>query len=90
MAMTEWRKHLAAQAQSGVTAAEYCRRHGLVISQFLYWRVKLKAIKSGEFVPVGESTESSFELTVNDQIRVKIPRDFEAAALKRLLEVVGA
>ena len=88
--MAEWRKHIAAQAQSGLTAAEYCRRHGVIISQFLYWRAKLKANKSGEFVPVGKSTESSFELTVNDQIWVKIPRDFEAAALKRLLEVVSA
>ena len=88
--MTEWQKHIAAQAQSGLTAAEYCRRHGVVVSQFLYWRAKQKGNKSGEFLPVGRNTESSFELTVNDQIRVRIPSDFEVAALKRLLEVMGA
>ncbi len=88
--MTQWRKHIAGQAESGLTAAEYCRQHELVTNQFLYWRAKLKARKDGEFIPVGKGTASSFELMVNDQIRVKIPGDFEAEALRRLLEVVGA
>ena len=33
-----WRRHVAAQADSGLSAAAYCRRHGLNPKCFYRWR----------------------------------------------------
>lgn len=34
----QWREHVEAQAASGVSAAAYCRRHGLHARSFYRWR----------------------------------------------------
>ncbi len=36
-----WRKTLAGQARSGVTAREFCRREGLAESAFHFWKREL-------------------------------------------------
>ena len=88
--MTDWKKHLEAQSRSGLSAAEYCRREKLICSQFLYWRSKGQTKKSGQFVPIGSKSELRFEIQVKDGLRVGVPADFDAAALRRLLEVLSA
>jgi len=55
-----WTKHFEAQAKSGLTVGEYCKRHGVTGSCWYYWRRKrsmlqLKAkqnFKEPQFVPV--------------------------------------
>ena len=36
-----WKAHISAMDRSGLSLAEYCRRHGLSCSAFRYWRRKL-------------------------------------------------
>ena len=38
-----WEPHLAAWRDSGLSQAAYCRRHGLSLPCFGYWRSKLHA-----------------------------------------------
>ncbi|HHD63892.1 MAG TPA: hypothetical protein ENK96_05930 [Desulfobulbaceae bacterium] len=36
-----WKAHISAMDRSGLSLAEYCRRHGLSYNAFRYWRRKL-------------------------------------------------
>ena len=42
-----WKGHIQAQAKSGLTIKEYCRRHGLSRHTFGYWKKKLKCSIAG-------------------------------------------
>lgn len=41
MGATYWREQIAEWNQSGLSGAEYCRRHQLIYHRFVYWRQKL-------------------------------------------------
>ena len=88
--MTDWKKHLEAQARSGLSAAEYCRREELSWHKFLYWRSKSQTKKSGQFVPIGSKSDQRFEVQVKAGMRISVPVDFDATALKRLIGVLNA
>ncbi|GMV83605.1 MAG: hypothetical protein AMXMBFR7_47890 [Planctomycetota bacterium] len=56
-----WRKHLKAWGGSGLSQAEYCRRHGVMAADFSWWKRELarrdqarrpKQAKFAGFVPV--------------------------------------
>ena len=81
---------MRAQERSGLSAAEHCRRNDLSWSQFLYWRSKGKAKRAGQFIPIGGNSEGSFKIAVKGSIEIIVPPNFDAAALKRLLEAVDA
>lgn len=42
----QWRKLIEAQAQSGLTQAQFCARHALALSSFQNWRRKLNPSSS--------------------------------------------
>ncbi|MCO6431168.1 MAG: transposase [Deltaproteobacteria bacterium] len=37
----EWKRRVEEQAASGMSAAAYCRKHGIKENTFHYWRSKL-------------------------------------------------
>ena len=37
-----WKQHCAAWQASGLSQAAYCKRHGLKLSNFAYWRTRSK------------------------------------------------
>ena len=52
-----WYEHVVSWRQSGLTQSGYCRREGLKLHQWHYWRKKLDTADqpptlSGDFVPV--------------------------------------
>lgn len=50
-----WRAAMAAQQASGLTVRAYCKRHGLAMTAFQYWRSELRrrdARPSARPVPV--------------------------------------
>lgn len=38
----QWRSHIQAWQQSGLSQARYCQQHELVLCRFVYWRRKLR------------------------------------------------
>src|SRR5690606_41917788 len=42
----EWRDHTAAWSRSGLTAADYAKRHGLNPGTFSWWRTELRRERS--------------------------------------------
>lgn len=52
-----WYEHVVSWRQSGLTQSSYCRREGLKLHQWHYWRKKLDEVDqspapSDDFVPV--------------------------------------
>ena len=50
-----WEAHIQAWEKSGLTAADYCRRHNLSYDAFHYWKKKITRTASSKdirFVPV--------------------------------------
>jgi len=98
-----WESHLAAQARSGLTQAEYCRRAGLGISSFRAFKRKLAAVmdKAPQLMPVRvvsdrpanafpqEHERPGLVLLTGNGHRVEIRDHFQPSTLERLLYVLG-
>jgi len=56
---TKWQSHINAWKQSGLSQAEYCRKHSLNAHTFSYWRSRLlKAQSPGEFVELASRKQT--------------------------------
>jgi transposase-like protein len=57
-----WRRHVRGQAASGLSVVGYCRRHGLRVHGYYWWRRELARrdrAKPPAFVPVTVAAEMS-------------------------------
>ena len=89
--MTErkkWERIVAEQKRSGLTVAEYCRKHSLREGQFCYWRKMLKKQGKNEFVCISGS--AALEIAFCDGVCLRVPVGFDEQLLKRVVEVLRA
>jgi len=95
------REVLAEAKQSGESLSAYAGRHGIDAQRLYSWRRKLEAEKapalsvpSEVFVPVRIASETrgtpacGFEVVVGAGRVVRVGADFDAEALRRLVEVL--
>jgi len=47
-----WKEHVEKCSRSGMSQAEYCRRHKLSPKLFTYWKRKLREQETISFIPV--------------------------------------
>ena len=88
-----WRSVLSEQSTSGLSVAEFCRRHSISPPAFYNWRRKLESQQQGAtvnaFVPVTlppvSLTDACFELQLGSGMTLRIPMGCDEAALKRVL-----
>ena len=98
-----YRELLAEQEESGLSVAEFAEEVGLSGATLYAWRRKLSLDIEGGNRPTGQLVEvsvacskeavqrsSSLILRVGDEFEVELDEDFDAGALRRLLEVLGA
>ena len=93
-----WQPHIMAWEQSGINQVEYCRRHGLNIKVFGYWKRKLVRKSEGvSFVPVSIKTThttsarsgASLKLVTGNGYGIEIGEGFNPATLRMLLDAIG-
>ena len=89
-----WLRHIAECRESGLSYAEYARRHDLKESAFCYWRQRLSE-SSGQkpaFVElkVRASGMSGIEIILPNQIRISLSSDFDEKVLERLIGMLGS
>lgn len=87
-----WRKHWEAWKVSGLSQAEYGRRHQLNIHVFRYWITKFNQpqplpMQSLVKLPtrIQNSSESTIELVVEQKYRLIIHKHFDASLLQAVL-----
>ena len=94
------RQVLAEAKESGESLSAYGERHGIDPQRLYSWRRKLDAAKAAApaletFVPVRVASESEapasggLELVLGAGCVVRVGPDFDARALRRLVEVLG-
>jgi transposase len=93
----KWRERLAAMDASGLKARAFALREGLTVSSVYAWQRRLRADGSLKLVPVLvresrspalSSKPMALELVIDERVTIRVPSDFDAAALTRLLAVV--
>ena len=89
-----WRAHSEAWQKSGQTQGEYCKRHGLSLKTFAYWRrrfkadspaVKLVRLPAGS---IDQQTSSALRVMVDGRYTIEVLDGFNPATLGRVLEVL--
>lgn len=93
----QWAHRVEDWEASGLTAAAYARKTGISDRSLRWWKWQLKArgFKSEPKTPLtfvemtSAMAREPFEVVLENRVRVRIPHDFDAAALERLLGVVG-
>jgi len=91
-----WEGHLEKWMGSGMTQAEYCRRHNLNRRLFSYWKRRLKRPEASvSFIPVrvkaegrNESGGSSGLVLWKEGYRIEIREGFNAEVLGQVLRTL--
>ena len=93
-----WKNHIETWKNSGLTQAEYCRRHDLKKTRFTYWKLKFeKQFLPQTFVEVSQATvRKAFESkSVNPVVihcssgfTAEVPENFSSESLKQILTVL--
>ena len=99
----KWQAHLAAQAKSGLSRSEYCRRQEISYHAFGYWRRKLsktggnnvalvpitiQAMPAARLIDYDGAADLTLVLPGN--ISIAVGDNFSGATLARLLKVLEA
>lgn len=93
-----WKKHIAVWKGSGLSQAEYCRKHDIPVKTFGYHKRRLAvADKQQPVIPVPQVVESiesksrintPLKLFLPGGLQIEITPGFCQQTLKRVLEVV--
>ena len=92
---TYWKQHIESWQETGLTQAEYCRRHNLKHYQLVYWKKRfLKSETDVSFVPLhlkdlldiaSQPDSASLCLVIDNHFKIEIRAGFDAQLLRQLI-----
>jgi hypothetical protein len=92
---TYWKQHIDSWQETGLTQAEYCRRHNLKHYQLVYWKKRfLKTESAVSFVPLElerlldipcQQDRAPLCLVINNHFKIKISAGFDPQLLRQLI-----
>ncbi len=92
---TYWKQHIESWQETGLTQAEYCRRHNLKHYQLVYWKKRfLKTETHVSFVPFkledlldipAQPDCASLCLVINNHFKIEIRAGFDPQLLRQLI-----
>jgi hypothetical protein len=90
-----WKQHIDSWQETGLSQAEYCRRHNLKDHQLTYWKKRFLKTEAGvSFVPLeledildipARTDHASLYLVINNHFKVEIRAGFDAQLLRQLI-----
>ncbi|HDR16249.1 MAG TPA: hypothetical protein ENN79_12350 [Desulfobacteraceae bacterium] len=89
-----WQAHVRAQAASGLTQREYCRRNSISYWSFSPWKRRIEREGTGfyEVLPAvvrSIPTENrQIEISINASIKISVPDGFSSDTLREILSVL--
>lgn len=92
-----WQAHVKGWEQSGISQSEYCRRKGLSLRSFGYWKKKYFQKSPVTFVPVAVKTSPfpaslsgpSLKLLTRTGYGIEIGDGFKPETLRKLLDTLA-
>ena len=95
---TYWKHRIESWQETGLSQAEYCRRHNLKHHQLVYWKKRFLPTETGvSFVPLkledlldvpARTDHASLCLVINQHFKVEIRSGFDAQLLRQLIFAV--
>lgn len=92
---TYWKHHINSWQETGLTQAEYCRRHNLKHHQLVYWKKRfLKTETEVSFVPLklddlldlpSQPDRALLCLVVDSHFKIEIRAGFDPQLLRQLI-----
>jgi hypothetical protein len=92
---TYWKQHIDSWQETGLTQAEYCRRHSLKHYQMVYWKKRFSKTQTEvSFVPleledlldiVPKPDRAALCLVVNRHFKVEIRAGFDPQLLRQVI-----
>ena len=92
---TYWRQHIDSWQETGLTQAEYCRRHNLKHHQLVYWKKRFSKTQTGvSFVPLkledlldipAQPDRAPLCLIIDNHCKVEIRAGFDPQLLRQLI-----
>jgi hypothetical protein len=91
-----WKQHIESWQETGITQAEYCRRHNLKHHQLVYWKKRfLRTETEVTFVPLKlddllmdrppQPDRQSLCLQINNRFKIEIRAGFDIQLLRQLI-----
>ena len=90
-----WKQHIDSWQETGLTQAEYCRRHNLKHYQLVYWKKRfLKTETAVSFVPLElerlldipcQQDRAPLCLVINNHFKIEISAGFDPQLLRQLI-----
>ena len=91
-----WKQHIDSWQETGLSQAEYCRRHNLKHHQLVYWKKRfLRTETDVTFVPLKlddllmdrppQPDRQSLCLEINNRFKVEIRAGFDTQLLRQLI-----
>ncbi len=89
---TYWQGLIDKQAESGLSAAAFCREHQLNVYHFYNWRRRLRynGLPTGfvELVADQENAASGIRIRLSDDLCIEVERGFDPFTLRSVMETV--
>ena len=93
-----WRERVEAQGSSGLSAAGYCREHGLARASFYRWR-RIFSVEESDgrgavfaelrvSAPSVSSEASGVEVVVSGERRIRVKPGFDEDTLRRAVAIL--
>ena len=93
--ITHWREVIEKQAASGISAAEFCRDHNIIIHQFHWWRNRFRKENAEgkeagflELVPCSKSQHSGIRIRLSDGLSIEVEQGFDPLTLRCVIETL--
>ena len=97
---TYWKQHIDSWQETGLTQAEYCRRHHLKHYQLVYWKkrflktetdVSFVALKFEDLLDIpSQPDRASLCLVINNNFKIEIKAGFDVQVLRKLIFALRA
>ncbi|MGL1935692.1 MAG: hypothetical protein OCD01_11755 [Fibrobacterales bacterium] len=95
MRLKEFEQLHIKQQKSTLTQADFCRKHGVALATFGYWKkkyltsnTKVMARPFVDITPVQSLMSESFEYRFTNGASLKIPQQFDQNSLYKILQVL--
>jgi len=92
-----WRRLVAQQAASTLSASAFCREEQISLNQFYRWRSRLRREKGQQESSVGflelvvspRQSESGVRLRFGDSLWIEVERGFDPVTLRAVIEAIS-
>jgi hypothetical protein len=93
--VTRWQGLVQEQAQSGMSAAAFCKERQLNLQRFYSWRQRFKTESDAklagaflELVPSSKVREAGIRIRLDGRLSIELDRDFDPFTLRNAIDAL--